>query len=161
MASRVDLLLQILSQAFESKAWHGPVLLGSLRGVSLKTATFRPKGRNSIRDLVYHCAYWKYAARRWVRMAAGDDAGPDFPRSPANFPDKRERVTEKQWRADIAMLKREHALFIKAVKKFPDNMLDVRKGDSPVTYAELIAGIAQHDLYHCGQIGLLKRLARA
>jgi uncharacterized damage-inducible protein DinB len=160
MASRIDLLLQLLSQAFESKAWHGPVLLGSLRGVPLKTATFRPSAkRNSIRDLVYHCAYWKHAARRCVRMAVGDDAGPDFPRSPANFPSKAERVTEKQWRADIKMLKHEHELFVDAVKKFPDELLDKRNADSPVTYAELIAGVAQHDLYHCGQIGLLKRQA--
>jgi len=159
-APGIKLLLQLLDQAFASKAWHGPVLLGSIRGVKLKAATFRPLGkRNSIRDLVYHCAYWKYAARRWVRMAAGDQPGPAFARSPAKFPVRSERVTEKMWRADIRMLKREHALIVAAVRRFPDRLLDSRKGDSPVTFAELIAGVAQHDLYHCGQIGLLKRLA--
>lgn len=162
MAGRVELLLGLLARAFEAKAWHGPVLLGSIRGVDAKVAGFRPgPKRNSIRDLVYHCAYWKYCARRWLCMALGQaDGGPEFPRSPANFPRRREGVTEKLWRDDVKMLKAEHALLVAVVRKFPDAMLDARNADSPVTYGELIAGVAQHDLYHCGQIGLLKRLAR-
>lgn len=156
---RIELLLSSLHRAFEGKSWHGPALKGALRGVTLKAATRRPgKGRNSIRDLVYHCAYWKYIVRRWLLEQAGAEPGPAFPRSPANFPDPAERVTEKLWAADKRLLNEQHRLLVAAVKGLPPNVLDRKGGNTGMTYAELIQGVAAHDLYHAGQVSLLKRL---
>jgi uncharacterized damage-inducible protein DinB len=156
----MEVLIRLLGHGFDRKAWHGPVLKGSLRGVGLKAAAFRPgRDRNSIRDLVYHCAYWKYCARGWLREALGDDRGPKFPRSPANFPARTEKLTEKQWKADLRMLSTEHRLLLEVVERFPEKLLDKHPIPGAPTHGELIAGIAQHDLYHCGQVSMLKRLA--
>ena len=156
---RTELLLDSLSRAFEGKSWHGPTLKGTLRGVGLKKAAERHgKARNSVRDLVYHCAYWKYIARGWLNEAAGSDRGPRFPRSPANFPDRKEKLTEKQWAADKRLLSAEHKRLIEAVKALPPAKLDKRGAKGAPTYQELILGVAAHDLYHAGQISLLKRL---
>lgn len=156
---RTELLLNNLSRAFEGKSWHGPTLKGALRGVKLKQASGRPgAARNSIRDLVYHCAYWKYCVRRWLLEAAGHEPGPKFPRSPANFPDPKEKPEEKQWTADKRMLADQHKRLIEAVQALPPKLLDAEGGGSGLTYAELILGAAAHDLYHAGQISLIKRL---
>ncbi|MCB9893483.1 MAG: DinB family protein [Planctomycetes bacterium] len=156
---RIELLLVSLSRAFEGKSWHGPTLKGTLRGVTLKTAGARyGKARNSIRDLVYHCAYWKYIVRGWVNEAAGKDRGPKFPRSPANFPDPEEKLTEKQWKADRQTLNQQHRLLVAAVKALPPGKLDRSGIPGAPTFQDLILGVAAHDLYHAGQISLLKRL---
>ena len=58
-------LLDLLDEAFDRKAWHGPNLWGAVRRLSEKEAAARPgPGRPSIHELVLHCAYWKYAVRR-------------------------------------------------------------------------------------------------
>ena len=60
-----DLLLRILDDAYERKAWHGTNLRGSLRGVTADEARWRPApGRHNIWELAVHCAYWKYTVRR-------------------------------------------------------------------------------------------------
>jgi hypothetical protein len=153
---RVELLLNNIQRAYSGKSWHGPTLKGVLRGVTLKQATHRLT-RNSIRDLVYHCAYWKFCVRRWLLEAAGEDAGPGFPRSPANFPDPVARVTQKDFDADKRMLNDQHRRLVAALKTLPPAVLDTPAGKTGLNHAELIMGVAAHDLYHAGQIALLKR----
>ncbi|GBC78834.1 hypothetical protein HRbin09_00042 [bacterium HR09] len=59
------LLVALLDQAYDHRSWHGPNLLGSLRGVSWKRALERPgPQRHCIWEIVLHCAYWKYVALR-------------------------------------------------------------------------------------------------
>ncbi|HMF10720.1 MAG TPA: hypothetical protein VKE94_00390, partial [Gemmataceae bacterium] len=59
------MLLFLLDQAFDKKAWHGPNLRGAIRRVSVAQAGWRPgPSRRSIADIVVHAAYWKYAVRR-------------------------------------------------------------------------------------------------
>src|SRR6202022_3143178 len=62
-----DLVLALLDEAYEKRAWHGPNLKQSLRGVSAKQAAWRPApGRHNIWELAVHSAYWKYAVRRKI-----------------------------------------------------------------------------------------------
>jgi hypothetical protein len=156
-SSSIELLLNNIHRAYAGKGWHGPTLKGALRGVTLEQATRRPT-RNSIRDLVYHCAYWKYCVRRWLLEAAGNDPGPAFPRSPANFPDPAERVTEKIFAADKRMLDDQHRRLVAALKALPPKVLATPAGNTGLTHAEVILGVAAHDLYHAGQVSLIKRL---
>jgi uncharacterized damage-inducible protein DinB len=156
-SSSIELLLTNIRRAYEGKGWHGPTLKGALRGVTLAQATRRPT-RNSIRDLVYHSAYWKYCVRRWLLEAAGNGPGPAFPRSPANFPDPAEQVTDKTFAVDKRMLDDQHRRLVAALKALPVRELDKPAGNTGMTLAEVILGIAAHDLYHAGQVSLIKRL---
>ena len=152
------LLLDLLDQAFKGPSWHGPALLGVLRGVTAEVALRRPApGRHNIWELVLHAAYWKCIARRRI---TGDDSI-EFPRSPADWPTVPPRPSEAQWKADRALLKREHELLRAAVAQLTSGELKQKgKGSRWRREAEII-GIASHDLYHGGQIGLVKRLVGA
>jgi hypothetical protein len=143
---------------FSGKAWQGATLWGSLRGVTPEVALWRPgKDRRCIWDHVLHAAYWKYAARR--RLAPHLDA--PFPRSPSNWPGRSDGPAARAWRADLAVLKGEHALLMAALGSVePGTLHRVPPGGRNVTRFALIIGIAAHDAYHTGQIQLLKRLAR-
>jgi uncharacterized damage-inducible protein DinB len=154
----IDLLLQILDEAYEKQAWHGPNLRGSIRGLELERAAWRPaQGRHNIWEIVVHAAYWKYAVRRRLR---GEKRG-SFPLKGSNWFVRPETPTESAWRADVALLDEMHRALREAVAGLAPGDLVRKPPTSKVTNARLIAGIAAHDVYHAGQIQLLKRLALA
>lgn len=153
--SRIALLLEIVDQAFSRQAWHGTTLRGSIRGLSVEVAVWRPgPERHNIWELVLHTAYWKYIVRRRL---TGDKAL-SFPRKPSNWPAVPEKTTSGKLNEDIALLKHEHLLLRDLIESFDPSQLHRRAPESKWTYAEHVHGIAAHDLYHAGQIQLIKKL---
>jgi hypothetical protein len=154
---RIELLLEIIDQAFDRKGWHGTTLRGSLRGLSADEALWRPApGRHNIWELTVHAAYWKYAVRRRLM---GDAVG-SFSRKPSNWPLVPEKADPAEWKRDIRLLETEHQLLREAIRTLPPARLEQRSPQGVWTNAEEIHGIAAHDLYHTGQIQLIKRLLR-
>ena len=152
----LDPLLQVLDQAYDHRSWHGTNLRGSIRGLSLKQAAWRPApARHNIWELVVHAAYWKYAARR--RLTG--EARQSFPVKGSNWFERPIAATENTWRSDVALLDDMHRSLRAAIANLPPGTLHRRNGAGKETNFSLIAGVAAHDLYHAGQIQLLKRLA--
>ena len=154
---RIELLLEVMDQAFDRKGWHGTTLRGSLRGLTPDEALWRPAtGRHNIWELTLHTAYWKYAVRRRL---AGDAAG-SFGRRPSDWPEVPTTPDARGWKRDIGLLEAEHRLLRDVVLALPPARLDGRSPQGVWTNAEEIHGVAAHDLYHTGQIQLIKRLMR-
>jgi len=148
-------LLHVVDQAFDTRAWHGTTLRGALRGLTPDTAQWRPApGRHSVWEYLLHAAYWKYIVRRRLTR----DTSLTFPRSPSDWPAVPSEPTARALKADIALLVAEHRALRAAIERFPATRLDDRAPESQWTFAEHIHGIAAHDLYHAGQIQLVKRL---
>lgn len=154
----IDMFLRQLDQAYDRKSWHGTNLRGSLRSVSPALAAWRPTpDRHNIWELAVHAAYWKYAV--WRRLAGGTRGS--FPLAGSNWFTRPEAPTGEAWRADLALLGGMHRRLREAVAALaPRDLPRVARG-ATTTNADLIAGIIAHDLYHAGQIQLLKRLAPA
>jgi uncharacterized damage-inducible protein DinB len=160
--NEIELILRNLDQAFGTKAWHGTNLRGSVRGLSLAEVTFRPRpGRHSIWELTVHCAYWKYTVRRRL---TGEKRG-SFPHAGSNFfprPGAGDAgATESAWRADLKLLDQIHASLRAEIEQRAPKWLDTIPAGTKFSNRDALLGIAAHDLYHAGQIQLLKRLARA
>lgn len=156
MHPRTESLLFLLQQGWGPKAWHGTALKGAVRGISAKVALWRPAPRrHNIWELVLHMAYWKYAV---CRRISGVSRG-SFPREGSNWFLVTD-TSERAWKADIALLHEQHAALLDAVRKLPASRLDLKDG-SKWTHAEQIAGAAAHDLYHTGQLQLIKKLTRS
>jgi len=154
MENRIDLLLDMLDRAFDKSAWHGTTLRGALRGLDAKTALWRPApDRHNIWEYLLHAAYWKYIVRRHL---TGDKTA-RFEKSPSNWPGVPENATARDLRDDIAFLRKEHRLLRDSLAQFPDRRLDEPCGKN-LTFRAIVGGVVAHDLYHTGQIQLLKRL---
>lgn len=154
---RIDLLLEVVDQAFDRKGWHGTTLRGSLRGLTSEEALWRPgPGRHNIWELAVHAAYWKYAVRR--RLVGG--ATGSFPLKPSNWPAVPDNPNAAAWKRDIRLLEAEHRLLRDAVRTLPAAKLSALSPQGVWTMAEEIHGVAAHDLYHTGQIQLIKKLMR-
>lgn len=148
-----QLLLDILEEGYWKKAWHGPNLKQSLRGVTAKQAAWRPAAkRHNIWEETLHAAYWKYDVRR---ILEGGKSG-SFVLKGSNFFSRPEKgkATETAWKSDREILESEHEQLREAVRK-------ALRGSSAEKTARLIYGVAFHDIYHAGQIRLLRRLQGA
>jgi uncharacterized damage-inducible protein DinB len=149
------LLDALLEDSYRRRPWQGPSLKGSLRGVSARQAAWRPaRGRHSIWELTLHAAYWKYAV--W-RMLTGEKRG-SFARKGSNWFPPPAAPTEKEWKVLLALLDQEHRRLAEAAAGLSPADLSRKPRGSSRTIANLLYGVASHDVYHTGQIQLLKRL---
>lgn len=154
MSHDLSILLDLLDQAYDHTSWHGTNLRGSILGVSASEALWRPgKGRHNIREIVVHAAYWKYAVRRRL---TGEKRG-SFPLKGSNWFG---RSKGDDWKGDVSLLAEEHRRLRAAVAGLGPERLDSPVPRSRLTHRFLITGAASHDLYHAGQIQLIKRLQR-
>jgi hypothetical protein len=143
-------LLTMFDQGYEKRTWHGPNLKQSIRGVTAKQAAWRPAAsRHNIWEVTLHAAYWKYVVRRRIE---GGKRG-TFVLKGSNFFPRPEKgnLSEAAWRADEELLEREHKALRETIRRWASS------GRSEKVL-RMILGIAFHDVYHAGQIRLLRRL---
>ena len=149
--SEVERIQDQLKRAFEGPAWSGPSVLEALEGVSATRAARRPiRGAHSIWEITFHIGVWEDVVRR---RALGERYNPsdaeDWPAVRVKSP--------AAWAAAIRKLRAGHAALREVVATFEDARLDqplVPGGSS--AYVQF-HGAAQHDLYHAGQIAVLKK----
>jgi len=143
-----------IRRAFEGEAWHGDSLLEILAEVDAKTAAARPIPKaHSIWELVLHIEAWDKVAVRRAGGAAVD------PSDEENFPPVKD-AGEAAWQKTFAALKNTHAGLVRTVAAFPDSRLQEQvpgKSETYYNFFYLFSGIAQHEIYHAGQIALLKK----
>ena len=144
-----------LRLAFDGHAWHGDSLFQILKGVTAAQAAARPiKSGHTIWELVLHIAAWDGAVMRRlggvaVRLSAAQ-----------NFPPVKD-TSEAAWRKALAEVRSVHEELVAAVAAFPDSRLDEAvpgKRAAHHTFYYMLHGVVQHELYHAGQIALLKKV---
>ena len=156
MTSETTGALLLLDEGFNKAAWHGPNLLGALRGMTVQELLHRPrKGAHNAWELALHCAYWKHTARHRLLGRKGDP----FPLPGSNFFRREKGLTLADWKKDLALLKKQHVLLRKTVLGLDPASYGDRIADSRHTVRRTVLGVAAHDLYHAGQISLLKRMS--
>jgi DinB superfamily len=151
--SHLRSVVDLLDEAFDKKSWHGPNLRASLRGLTPSGAAWRPApGHHNIWELMLHAAYWKYAVRRRI---TGEKRG-SFVLAGTNFFERPLETTEAAWNSDVGILVNEHQALRLAVLQLPPTMAEHQKKWQSTLH--LLRGAAAHDLYHAGQIRLLRRI---
>ena len=144
--------------AHDGPAWHGASLAQNLDGINADQAASRPlPNAHSVWEIVLHMTGWtREVARRLEGGEPGPPAEGDWPAVG--------RVSEQAWASARAALGEGHAALAAAVEGFPEARWRDRVGgerDAPlgtgVSYAAMVAGLLQHDAYHGGQVGLLRK----
>lgn len=152
MTANVKRLEDQLRRTLDGKAWHGPSVLELLSGLSAAQAAGHPiAGAHSIWELVLHIGTdYDLILRRMAGDGRQLTMAEGWPACPA--------PTEENWHQAVQELTRLNGNLRQAVRHFPDERLDepLVPGSPFTAYMEFI-GVAQHQLYHAGQIALLKR----
>jgi hypothetical protein len=158
MADRqIEILLELIDRLSTTRRGTARTW-GAIKGL-YKTATWRPAaGRHNIWELILHAAYWKYIAhRRLLNEKRGSFLlkGSDWFVRPSKNNDN-----DTALKADIALLVETHNRLRRTVTGIKGKDLDHMPSGTTTSSLALIMGIASHDLYHAGQIQLLKRLSK-
>jgi uncharacterized damage-inducible protein DinB len=143
--------LELLDRAYRAKAWHGPALLETLKDVSAEMAARRVvKGAHTIWELVDHVASWNLiVAERLAGRAPQVPPALNFPKTPP--------ATPAAWKKSLTRLAASQRKFRAAVAKFRETQLGRIRPGTKLSWNVLIHGQIQHQLYHAGQIAMLRR----
>lgn len=153
--SEVERIRDQFRRAFDGEAWHGPSVMALLKGVTAEQAAERPiPGAHTIWELTQHIRAWESAC---LRRLNGD---------PAQLPDSEDWVavndfSEAAWEQAKRGLVDTHQKLLSAIAGLDEARLDQPIMNHPEipfssTYVTLHGGV-QHDLYHAGQIAILKK----
>ena len=148
---RVGDVLTALRGAFERQGWHGPTVLEALQGVTAQEAARRPAGiHHSIHQLVDHIQYWEEAGLRYATAL------------------EKPKRTRRDWGlpstsfgASLRRLRATHKRLLEAVSRLADGELERPIGtwdSGRMPLARVLHGVAAHDVYHAGQIRLVRTL---
>jgi uncharacterized damage-inducible protein DinB len=152
--SEIARILDQLDRAYSGEAWHGPSLLHLLEGVTSENASKHSiQGAHSIWELVNHIAAWNTIVQHelggeLVEISAERDWPPVW------------EASEVAWKRSLETLAESRRRLRKAVEGLHDDQLD----EKPVARSDnsrylMLHGLVQHDLYHAGQIAVLKKAA--
>ena len=156
--TEISRIVDQLRREHDGDPWHGSPLLTILEGVTAAQAAAKPvAGAHSIWELVLHITGWKGEVRRRLSGApAGEPEAGDWPAVG--------KPTSERWAEARTWLLSGHDQLIAAVQQLPEARLYEATNDprdrplgAGVSYYVLLHGIVQHDVYHAGQIAILKK----
>ena len=159
--SRLPDFLDQTERIVSGDPWYGDAILRVLDGVTWQQAAAHPlSGVHSIWELVLHMTSWVRGVTRRLKLGRWQEpADGDWPAVPA--------PSEEHWRMAVSGLETAHGDLQAALRAFSDSELDAQVGSerdpalgTGVTFAQMLHGILQHDAYHLGQVGLLKKVLR-
>ena len=156
--SETERIAQQLERTWAGDAWHGPSLKELTDGLTARqAAAHHVDEAHSIWELVLHCRGWMREVER--RLGGTDPAEPEG----GDWPSVGAEVDER-WAAARADLGVAAAGLARAIRAFDDARLGHRVGQdrdpalgTGSTYYVMLHGAVQHNLYHAGQIALLRK----
>ena len=144
----IERIIDQLNAGFGGPAWYGPPLRNLLDGVTQEQAIAHPiAGAHSILELIVHAGAWVDVAARRLR------GEPIESTTVEDWSD----VTKTTFAVAVEELEHAQSRLLDAVARLTPADLDRRvPGHKHTIYAE-VHGVLQHNIYHAGQIALLKR----
>ena len=154
MSMDMELIADQIKLAFWGESWHGPSVREVLAGVSAEDAAAHPiAGAHSIWEIVLHMTGGYILVLRRVR-GEGAQLSPEEEWPPVPEP------SSDAWHESQHTLDEVNQQLQRAVRAFPAERLSQELGSEYPAYIQF-CGAPQHDLYHAGQIVVLKKALSA
>jgi hypothetical protein len=150
----VNRIVDQLHRALNGDAWHGLPIMELLSGVNAEGARARPiPGRHTIWELVLHMSAWNDVVRR----RTGGEVVKSLPPH-EDWPPIRD-FGESAWNKTVGDFEQVYRRMVKSISGFSDGRLDENVQGTSNSFYNMFHGIVQHNLYHAGQIAILKKKA--
>jgi uncharacterized damage-inducible protein DinB len=147
----INRIIDQMDRGFSGEAWHGPALMHLLDGISAEDASKHSvAGAHSIWELVSHIAAWNTIVQQKSKGESNEvTAEMDWP--PVW------EASEVAWKRSLDNLAESRTRLRNYVKTMRDDQLDEPVLHENCSQYVLLHGLVQHDLYHAGQIAILKK----
>lgn len=140
-----------MDRAFSGDAWHGPPLMRLLDGISAEDASKHAVlGAHSVWELVHHIGAWNAIVQHRLQGQTVDVT------TDRDWPPVWE-VSDPAWRRALESLAESRARLRQVARALSDDQLDQKIGATDVSHYQILHGVVQHDLYHAGQIAMLRK----
>ena len=153
-ASRIEIerIATQIRRAYEGPSWHGPAVKEVLVEITAGQAQARHGETHTIIEIVLHIGTWKSIVRSRVMGEPAQKITPEI--------DWLKPMADEDtaWVSALERLEKCQSELLEALMALDDDRLPEKLGGTPWTIYDLLHGVTQHDLYHAGQIALLKKL---
>jgi uncharacterized damage-inducible protein DinB len=152
VASDLERIDEQLRLSFEGDAWHGPSVFQALEGLGADAACAHPiAGAHSVWELVLHLGGTYGLVLRRLK-GDGRQLTPEEDWPAVVSP------TEERWREAVRGLRELNDELRRGVRAFAAGRLDAPLvAEAPYTAYTQFIGVTQHNLYHAGQMVLLRK----
>ena len=152
---------RLLANVSVGRGWHGSSLRSLLGDVTAEEAAAQPlRASHSIWQVVLHIIAWR-------KVLTGLLEGS----SVTSIPDKEnwpvvKDTSDQAWRETLKSLEASGERLGQLLAEFRDDRLDepaaayAGKSANPIRYYALLHGLIHHDVYHAGQIAVLRNAQR-
>jgi uncharacterized damage-inducible protein DinB len=148
----LDRIINLFNMSFHGGAWHGPSFLENIKDITPKTAGNRQTGTHTIAELVYHTTSWRIFAVKKIQGEIDYNVSTEK----QNWGNLKE-IDEFEWETLQMELTLSQDELIMALTEKDDEFLDQIVSGSEYNFHTLLHGIIQHDIYHSGQVAILKK----
>lgn len=153
MRTEVERISHLIKNAYNGSAWHGSSVITLLDGISATQAANHPLEKcHSIWEIIRHMIVWRQFA--WNKLVGEKTF--DVINSQQDWP-YIESFANTAWQETLTDLEDSQQSLLQALNQIDDSLLEQRVPGRNYSYYILLHGIIQHDLYHLGQIALLKQ----
>ncbi len=144
--TEIERISMLLENTFEGSAWHGPAVMDALADITPEISMHRIGKTHSIVELVMHMTSWRKFVTEKLKGNTLYDVSPE-----QNFP------KPSPWAQALTNLKTSQRELMDALKTFPEPRLNDIVPTRKYNFYSMLQGIIQHDIYHTGQIMMIKR----
>jgi uncharacterized damage-inducible protein DinB len=143
----VERTIEELNRSWNGNPWYGPALRPLLDGVTEEQARQHPvKNAHSILELVAHAAYWMDMTVKRIEGFTGEASDEHDWRD----------IAKLSWRDAVVELESRYIALLDRVARLNDEKMNAITQKHFTVYS-LVNGLIQHNVYHAGQIALLKK----
>lgn len=154
MNKEVQSIIRNLQNVHSGQPWFGKPVHALLEEVNPATVYRRPNNTgHSLIDLLYHMITWAGFVLKRVEGETEKD--------PAAFEKLDWRIIDPavhSWEKGVEEFKSIHSTIIKLLESKEDDFLKEKVEDREFNFRFMLNGLIQHNIYHAGQIALLKKI---
>lgn len=154
MNEEIKRIIKTIEATYDGKGWFGDNILQQLEGVDAAKASNIPEKLNhSIAEIIHHMMAW----RLFIVEKLNGNAEYEVWDTDLNWV-KINNLNETDWTTLKSQLAENQQLLIDTIHQKAEQQMDNKVEGRSYNFRLMLHGISQHDIYHIGQISLVKKL---
>jgi uncharacterized damage-inducible protein DinB len=153
MNAEAERIRNLLKSTYDGHPWHGSSLKSILSNITPQQANARVLSEcHTIWELVLHITAWRNFA--WNKLTGNSSFDINSPEQDWPLVN---HIDTNSWLAAQQNLEQSQQSLVQELKSINDEKLYEVVSGRNYSFYVLLHGIIQHDLYHAGQISMLKK----